>query len=521
MERNSKAEDRALDAKCASERSMPARIAVTKLKAMSLQDKSLCLANYATLDLGNLVRCALAAGVSADTRCGEDNWPVLCIAAQCGSLQAVKALLVGGASHALTDKNGWTAAHDAASHGHTACLRLLLAAGAQLEAKTPEGATPLYLAAQEGRVEACELLLLSGASVAARAAGQETALQVASKKGHAVVIDRLLTAGAELEARDTGKRSPLGLATCDGQLEAVKALLARGADANAADSFGNTPLMEAITEKQTPCVQALLPVSDLSITNRQGRNAFHACIFTGRQECFQLLLPLMRDVDVRTVQGVDANGEPVDYNETPLHLACYFGQHNMVKALLRRGASRTSRDSEQRTPLHDACLAGHLSCVAQLLGAPGDYKLALEEVNASDVNGMTPLHFAAKNGFMQGCGALLAAGARRDAATPAGITPLMLAQFNHPENAELHELLLGRGAANAPGTVCDNCGASEAETRLRACSGCLVARYCCDSCLCAAWPVHKAECRRLQAAREDKTRARDVAAASNHTTTTG
>ena len=80
----------------------------------------------------------------------------------------------------------------------------------------------------------------------------------------------------------------------------------------------------------------------------------------------------------------------------------------------------------------------------------------------------------------------------------------MLAQREQPDNAELHELLAGRGATNAAGTACDNCGASEADTQLRACSGCLVARYCGDECLHAAWPAHKDECRRLQAAREEQ-----------------
>ena len=176
----------------------------------------------------------------------------------------------------------------------------------------------------------------------------------------------------------------------------------------------------------------------------------------------------------------------------------------MVKALLRRGASRTSRDSKQRTPLHGACSKGHLSCVAQLLGKPGDYKLTPDEVNAADVNGWTPLHYAAAKGHTQCCGALLAAGARLDAVDSQGHTPLTVAQHFHPGNAELLELLSGRGPANSPGTVCDHCGASEAETRLRACSGCLVARYCCSSCSSAAWPAHKEECTRLKAAREER-----------------
>ena len=86
MEHNSEAADRALDARCASERCLPTRIAVAKLKAMSLADKTRCFRNYAAADLGNLVRCALAAGMSADTRCEESNMSVLCIAAKKGSL---------------------------------------------------------------------------------------------------------------------------------------------------------------------------------------------------------------------------------------------------------------------------------------------------------------------------------------------------------------------------------------------------------------------------------------------------
>ena len=503
MERNSKEENRALDAQCVSERSTPSRIAVTKLKAMALQDKARCLGNYAIADLGNLVRCALAAGISADTRWGDYDAPMLSVAAANGSCRAMKALLLGGASHALKDKEGWTTTHRAAYYGHAACLRLLLDAGAQTEAKTPEGATPLYLVAQEGHVEACELLLLSGASVAARPAGQQSSLHWAAQKGHVVVIDRLLTAGAELEARDNALRTPLAVAAGTGQPEAVKALLARGADTKVADNLGNTPLMDAIIRKITPCVQVLLPVSDLSITDKRGQNAFHACVVNGNLESFQLLLPLVSDLEVSTAPAMDAHGVPKHiYNRSPLHLACVLGQHSMVKALLRRGASRASRDSKQHTPLHYASVGGHLSCVAQLLGAPGDYKLTPDEVNTVDEDGMTPLHSAASNGRTHCCGALLAAGARLDAATPDGITPLLLALHKHSTNTELMALLSGRGPANAPGTVCDNCGASETEKRLRACSGCLVARYCCDACLCAAWAVHKVECRRLQKARE-------------------
>jgi ankyrin repeat protein len=313
----------------------------------------------------------------------------------------------------------------------------------------------------------------------------------------------LLASGGDVDARDNQQAAALQYAARKGHLAVVRLLLDAGANANAVDCLGNTPLMEAISFKHAPCVEALLPVSDLRITDRQGRNAFHTSVITGNDECFELLLPLMGDVDVRTVQCVEDDGSPDPlFDETPLHLACEFGQHEMAKALLSRGALRTARDSLQRTSLHDAAHAGHLSCVAMLLGKHGAHKLTPDEVNAADYCGCTPLHVAAYHGQSQVCGKLLAAGARLDTVTSSGSTPLMLAQHKHPSNTALLDLLAGRGPAHPPGTVCGGCGGPETEVRLRTCDGCLVARYCGNACAKAAWPAHKAECRRLQAARE-------------------
>jgi ankyrin repeat protein len=282
----------------------------------------------------------------------------------------------------------------------------------------------------------------------------------------------------------------------------VQQLLARGANPNAADDLGNTPLMNAIMMKHALCVAELVPVSDLSITNAQGLTAFHVCAGTGDIECFELLLPLMSDADVRSVPGIQPNGQPVPvFNCTPLHLACSYGHQAIVRALLRRGALRTARDSLQSTPLHHACREGHLFLAALLVGRPGRYKLTPDEVNATHVNGFTPLHYAAAYGHIQCCGMLIAAGSRLDVRSADGSTPLMRAQHEHPANAELHALLAGGGPAQAPGTLCDHCCEPEAETKLKSCVDCLVARYCGTACANAAWRSHKSECRRITAAR--------------------
>jgi len=347
MELHSEAEDRVWESQCRLPTTIRSRSAVSKLRAMPLEAQMRCIVNYAQCNLPHLLRCALTAGVSPDMRWGERNTPVLCIAAECGSDRALEALLTGRANVALADSEGWTAAHFAAYKGHADCLRRLLDAGAPKDAKEEDEWTPLHLAAQEGDAECCSVLFASGCAVDARNNEQGTPLHCAAKNGY---------------------------------LSVVRLLLDAGANPNAVDFLGNTPLMDAISHKHAPCAEALLPMSDLSITDRQGRNALHVNVITGNDDCFELLLPLMGDVDVRTVQGVLDDGFPDPlFNETPLHLACSFGQHEMAKELLRRGASRTARDSLQQTPLHHAARAGHLSCVAMLLGKHGRYNRAAEK----------------------------------------------------------------------------------------------------------------------------------------------
>jgi len=445
MDRQSEAEDRTLDARCRLPTSPAARTAVVRLRALPPASQVQCIVNYAERDLPHLVRCALVAGVSADTRWGEQDTPVLSIAANSGSERALKALLDGHANHALTDKRGRTAVHEAAHFGRAGCLRLLIDAGAHLEAKSYRGFAPLHHAAQEGHAECCSLLLAMG---------------------------------CDANARITGS--------------------------------GATPLFQAILNSRLACVRVLIPASDLSVTNRQGRNAFHSCVITGNLECFELMLPLISDVDVRSVAGVDADGSPSPSSVTPLYLACAFGQERMIKALLHRGASRTARDSNQSTPLHEASQYGHLGCVRQLLGKPGAYKLTPEEVNAADVNGCTPLYYAAYGGHANICGVMIAGGARLDAFTRSGHTSLMVAQQMHPSNTALIDLLAGRGPTHPPGTVCDVCGRPEPEVLLSYCTGCLRARYCGSACAVVAWPAHRAECQCIQAAREERSRPRPI-----------
>ena len=346
--------------------------------------------------------------------------------------------------------------------------------------------------------------------------GVSPMLVVAAFFGSLRALTVLVAGGANLELTDKGGSTALAHAAREGRLACLQVLVEAGAKTNAQDVLGNNPLIEAVVHKRVECARVLLPISDLNLFNRKGRTAFHAAANLASEECFEMLLPLMSDVDVRTLPGFDEHGkaEPC-YNMNALHFACQRGQQPMCKALLNRGASRMARDCAQRIPLHFASRNGHLSCVLLLIGRPGKVLMTPEEVDAVDVFGWTALHLAAFGGFEKVCGVLIQAGARLDAKSPKGDTPLMCAQHFQPANAALLALLSGAGPANPPGTVCDHCGKTAEQASvpfLKSCGSCYAMRYCGAACSAAAWPGHKAACKARKVEREKATKPRIVSA---------
>ena len=279
-----------------------------------------------------------------------------------------------------------------------------------------------------------------------------------------------------------------------GHLPCLQLLLDAGAKVNTQDILGDSPLMHAVLAKKVECARALLPASDLASTNLLGQIALHVAVSTASEAGFELLLSVVSDVDVRTLAGVDGNGQP-SFNKTALHLACEKGQLPMCKALLSRGADRMARDNKQNTPLHWAAVGGHLSCVVMLVGGPGRVRMTPDEVDAVDVDGWTALHMAAIRGFDQICGVLLGVGAQLETKASDGFTPLMLAQHHQPTNVALLALLSGAGTPQPLSLMCDHCGKAAEEASVKSlglCRDCRDVRYCSKECQAVAWPGHRA-----------------------------
>ena len=60
-------------------------------------------------------------------------------------------------------------------------------------------------------------------------------------------------------------------------------------------------------------------------------------------------------------KGADIEAQN-QYQYTPLHIACLKGHLEIVQYLIEKRANIEAKNKNQKTPLHFACKEGHLYC---------------------------------------------------------------------------------------------------------------------------------------------------------------
>ncbi|MBA3954125.1 ankyrin repeat domain-containing protein [Candidatus Dependentiae bacterium] len=373
-----------------------------------------CLALAAETGNNLLVRLLLSKGASVNDADGNTYVAPLYVAAQKGHLALVELLLAEGAD--VTEcvyphKSNLTALYGAAENGHLPVIKLLLAQGADINAGLNEDTCPakvsaLHLAAQNGHTEVAQYLLANGSSVTAQNSKEKTPLHIAFENNHIPIIDLLIN---HASGHDW---THIHGAAVNGDARLINFLLANGADINAKDADNKTPL--------------------------------HKVAHLGKCAVIQLLLDKGALVDAKTVD-----------NYTPLHLAmctkysvvrnnCRFVKKTVkmpvaaqqerlevIKLLLAQGADVNAQSNKNETPLYLLAKKGTLylyeyyAQVIELLLSKGAHS------NVPADNGMTLLHWAAKNIQPSLIKVLIDKGFDVNAQTDQGYTPCYFAaQYN-------------------------------------------------------------------------------------------
>ena len=249
---------------------------------------------------------------------------------------------------------------DAAGDAHLSVLRLLLAHSANPDLQSNNGRTALMIAASQGREAYVKALLRANASTELQCSLQWTALQWAESNGQTAIAELLRQHAAppQLAAPpDASEATRSSLASLPeeilaaagrGELQKVVKWLHKGGKVDALGSFA-----------------AMAPMAPNHATSPI--SLLHAAVTYGQLEMVKELLKRGASVDLQTALGASA-----------LMGAVGNGHLSIVHVLLQHSANPDLKNSYGATALMWAAYGGQEACVQALLRAKADTELLNE-----------------------------------------------------------------------------------------------------------------------------------------------
>ncbi|HEX5226834.1 MAG TPA: ankyrin repeat domain-containing protein [Bryobacteraceae bacterium] len=290
------------------------------------------------------------------------------------------------------------------------------------------------------------VLLVAMIAVGAFAQTSEHAsenLYSAIRENNLTHLKTLLDQKGAANVADSRGITPLMYAAEVGSPDAMRLLIDRGADVNAQNDFGSTALMWSVSEPAK--VKLLLEHgANVNLAARSGRTALIVAGFTSpSSEVVKLLLKKGASVGVMDKRHV-----------TPMNAATFGNDAETVRVLLNAFADVETPDTFiGLTPLMNAAGNRNVDAVNLLVirGAKVNAVSKTEglpkiQTGTVEFGGWTPLLMAAAFGPPDAVNLLLKDGAKIDAQDYRGFTPLMLAIGTDRYDPRIVKALVAHGA---------------------------------------------------------------------------
>lgn len=369
------------------------------------------LSEAAALGNAAIIEELLKAGANPNTLTTADGETVLMTSAHSGNVEAVKALLDHGADVNVKESyRGQTALMWAAAEHHPEVVKLLLAHGADWKVISSYRETKLPK-------------LSAASAVSPMSRGGFTAFSFAAREGDIATAKVMLDAGVDINQTDIDHTTGLVVSIMNKKYTFAKFLLDRGADPNIADVKGRTPLYAAIDMRNEdwsalPTRKALDPMPSLDL--------IQAILARGANPN----APLTQNLPGRS--GMDYGDVALDEGTTPFMRAARSGDTATMQLLLQAGADPKTNTKDGNNALLFAAGIGYRD--KQTQGTDEEALAALKiciaqglDMNQPNAKGETALHGAASRGSDVLVKYLVEHGARLDAKSKRGFTPLDIA----------------------------------------------------------------------------------------------
>ena len=239
----------------------------------------------------------------------------------------------------------------------------------------------------------------------------------------------LTTLAVPLHAQQT---QTLHEAAKKGDADAARALIAAGEDVKAGNKNGQTPLHLAAGHGHVELIRMLTEAgADVNAKDNAGSTPLHTAAKAGYAPAKRLARTLLRNTTVSgTVKFKDRSKDGGGDAEATQEInwsgadASALGEAGAVRTLIGAGADVNASNEDGVTPLHAAALNDDVEVAADAVRALTE---GGANVKAREKAGFTPLHVAAHGGRAETVRALMASGADVDAVSEEGFTPLLLA----------------------------------------------------------------------------------------------
>ena len=421
------------------------------------------------------VVAALISKISDINSPGADGWTALHCAAYKGQLAALNILLANGGNINQANNDGRSPLHEAVDKSHDAVVAVLLSHGADVNQTDIDGDKPIVIAktqtikdmlipltteqqddqqqavpkivdeaqwfraAKKGNLALIQRGINDKIDINCRDSGGRTAVYHGASEGHILVVQYLISLHSDLSIASTiTGNSPLHMAAFKRHDAVVALLLSHGADVSQANKDGSSPLHIAVYEGCDAVVAVLLiNGADINQANKDGKKPID---WAKNQKTKDILLAHMKKKQQEEGEGeqLPAQAVPKMVNELQWFQAAMKGDLAVIQQGINDKIDVNCRDSRGRHAVYWAAQEGHVSLLEYLITLHSDLNIATTD------GGLTALSIASSNGNIAIMTVLLSHGADVNHTNFNQWSPLHFSAYNGHDTAAV--LLLSNGA---------------------------------------------------------------------------